>query len=1011
LSLDLLLKIHRDIFVIAAEYFFRNVNLICESAQQQPLYYMLFDEEKKKPVSAARPVLPPGIDLDFKIGFLFNFNSGKSTRFDLEPVLIYKINGKTEYKRISLSVEKGLAFLQSLDDLFYKDLLEFSDNKILAWMTLTGNRFIRNHSGSWAHVSLKELGNLRKHYIRLLGKLWPILSKWPHVFILKAGHFSNYQQQTIKLGEKVDFSFKVDMSGELITLRLVLKLDDNDADLNLRGGILLEKDGTLFLPPDAEALATIDLFKNGPLSFPLTVKKEVVNKYILSWLKKYPVSINPKLNILISEPEPQPRILLSELNESNLMIRPQFSYDGVVVDYSEEPHHLEEVAGNKINIIQRNKESERKLYDYLRTLHPAFANQRNNQYYYLPFADVMKRGWFITMLRNLQDHGYSIHGFEQLKKFRYSTHTPKFTISASASIDWFDLKVTIQWGDQLVSLKEIRHAILNGQDTIMLEDGTLGHIPEEWIGQYSLLLRTGSEDNGTLRVSKLHYTLLEDILDKIDDNTVQQDIEARKQKLLNFDSIPKTPLSGEIKASLRPYQLSGFHWLQALDDLGWGGCLADDMGLGKTLQTISFLQFLKEKYPGSTQLVVCPTSLIFNWENELQKFCPALKFHTHYGLQREFTETHFSDFDIILTTYGVVRNDIEHLSGFIWQYIILDESQAIKNPDARITKAILQLRAVNRVILSGTPVQNNTSDLYAQFNFLNPGLLGNREFFNREFAVPIDKLGSKEKTQHLKKMINPFTLRRTKEQVAKDLPDKTITVLWCTMDPEQRKLYNQYRDSYRNTLLKKIDEQGIAKSGMDVLEGLLRLRQICDHPALVDKSEDAAKTSVKIEELVREVQENAGNHKLLIFSQFTQMLHLIREEFEKANISYCYLDGSTSLPNRQEQVTTFQEDETKKAFLISLKAGGVGLNLTVADYVYLVDPWWNPAAEQQAIDRAHRIGQTRKVFAYKMICKDSIEEKILKLQERKKMLADELIQEETGFVKNLSREDIEFLFG
>jgi non-specific serine/threonine protein kinase len=351
------------------------------------------------------------------------------------------------------------------------------------------------------------------------------------------------------------------------------------------------------------------------------------------------------------------------------------------------------------------------------------------------------------------------------------------------------------------------------------------------------------------------------------------------------------------------------------------------------------------------------------------------------------------------------------LSGFLWQYIILDESQAIKNPDARITKAILQLRAVNRVILSGTPVQNNTSDLFAQFNFLNPGILGNREFFNREFAVPIDKLGSKEKTQHLKKMINPFTLRRTKEQVAKDLPDKTVTVLWCTMEPEQRKLYNQYRDSYRNTLLKKIDEQGIAKSGMDVLEGLLRLRQICDHPALVDKSEEAAKSSVKIEELVREVQENAGNHKLLIFSQFTQMLQLIREEFEKANISYCYLDGSTSLPNRQEQVTTFQEDESKKAFLISLKAGGVGLNLTVADYVYLVDPWWNPAAEQQAIDRAHRIGQTRKVFAYKMICKDSIEEKILKLQERKKMLADELIQEEAGFVKNLSREDIEFLFG
>jgi non-specific serine/threonine protein kinase len=972
---------------------------------------MLFDEYKPAPKSTARPVLSDDIKLEYEIGFLFNFNSGKSTRFDLEPVLIYKVNGKLEFRRISLGVEKGLAFLHSLDDQFYKDLLEFSDTKLLEWMTLTGNRFIRNHSGSWAHVSVKELANLRRHYIQLLHKLWPTLRSWPHLFVLKNIRFNNFQQQSIKLGGDVKFSFKVDVSASLITLKMILTLDGKEADLNIWGGFLLEKDGTLYLPPDPAALSTIELFKNGPLSFPLTVKKEVVNKYIIPWLGKYEVTINPKLNIQLSSPELQPRVLLSELNESNLMIRPQFLYENIVLDYSEDLNHAEESASNGIRIIQRNKEEEKKLYEYLRTLHPLFKNQRNNQYYYLPFSDVMKRGWFITMLRNLQDIGYSIHGFEHLKKFRYSTHVPKFTISASDAIDWFDLKVTIQWGEQAVSLKEIRHAILNGQDTIMLEDGTLGHIPEEWISQYSLLLRTGSEANGTLRVSKLHYTLLEEILDKIDDNTVQQDIEARKKKLLQFDSIPKADLSKEIKASLRPYQLSGFHWLQALDDLGWGGCLADDMGLGKTLQTISFLQFLKEKYPGSTQLVICPTSLIFNWENELQKFCPTIKFHTHYGLQRDLTQTHFNEYDVILSSYGVVRNDVEQLSEFLWQYVILDESQAIKNPDARITKAINQLRAVNRVIISGTPIQNNTSDLFAQFNFLNPGLLGNREFFNREFAVPIDKLGSKEKTQHLKKLINPFTLRRTKEQVAKDLPDKTVTVLWCTMEAEQRRLYNQYRDKYRNSLLKKIDEEGLGKSGMDVLEGMLRLRQICDHPALVDKSENAPTTSVKVEELVREVQENAGNHKLLIFSQFTQMLQLIKEQFDEAGVSYCYLDGSTTLPNRQAEVTRFQEDESVKAFLISLKAGGVGLNLTVADYVYLVDPWWNPAAEQQAIDRAHRIGQTRKVFAYKMICKDSIEEKILQLQERKKMLADDLIQEETGFVKNLSREDVEFLFG
>src|SRR5690606_30504008 len=299
-----------------------------------------------------------------------------------------------------------------------------------------------------------------------------------------------------------------------------------------------------------------------------------------------------------------------------------------------------------------------------------------------------------------------------------------FNISATSNIDWFDLKIKIQWGDHVVSLKEIRQAILNRQDTIMLEDGMLGLIPDEWISQYSLLLRTAKEDNGVLKVSKLHYTLLEDIVEKLDGEALAE-IETRKRKLLEFDTVSRTPLSNEIKASLRPYQQSGFNWLQALDDLGWGGCLADDMGLGKTLQTISFLQYVKEKYPGSTQLVVCPTSLIFNWENELKKFCPSLKYYTYYGLQREFNETHFEEYDLILTTYGVVRNDLDELRQFLWQYVILDESQAIKNPDARVTRALQQLRSVNRMILSGTPVQNNTSDLFAQFNFLNPGLLGN----------------------------------------------------------------------------------------------------------------------------------------------------------------------------------------------------------------------------------------------------------------------------------------------
>lgn len=972
---------------------------------------MLFDQQPEAPKEQPRPSLPKDFAYEFEIGFLFNLVSGKSTRFDLEPVLMFDNAGKTEYRRISLNAQKGLEFLHMFDDVFYRQLLEFSDNKLLAWMTATGNKFIRNHSGTWAHVSSRELINLRKRYVEMLRPMWATLQSHPNIFVLKSGKFSNYQQQNIKLGNEVKFSFKADQTNGLILIKLTVYLDGKQSDVTIRNGFLIESDNTLYLPPDQDTLTVIDQFKNETISFPVSIKKEIITKFIVPWIAKYEVNLHPSMKMEIMSPDFKARILLSELNESNLMIRPQFQYGDTVVDYSDATSFVEEV-GDKFILVNRNKEQERSVFEYLRTLHSSFKNQRNNPYFYLPFDDVMKKGWFITMLRNVADQGYPIHGWEDLRKFRYSTHDPKLTIQATSTDEGFDLNVRIHWGEQEVSLKEVRQAIISGQDTIMLDDGTLGHIPDEWIGQYSLLLRTASEENGVLKINKIHYMLLEDILDKIDDKTVRQDIEARKNKLLQFDQMTKKPLSSEIKASLRPYQESGFNWLQSLDDLGWGGCLADDMGLGKTLQTISFLQFLKEKYPGSTQLVICPTSLIFNWESEMQKFCPTLKFHIHYGTQREFSETHFNEYDVVLTSYGVVRNDIEELNSFLWQYIILDESQAIKNPDARVTKAMQQLRSVNKLILSGTPVQNNTSDLFSQFNFVNSGLLGSREYFNREFATPIDKLGSKEKTRQLQKLIHPFTLRRTKEQVAKDLPDKTITVLWCTMEPEQRRLYNQYRDGYRKKLLKKIDEEGMTKSGMDVLEGLLRLRQICDHPALVNKTQEAeALASVKVDELIREVTENAGNHKLLIFSQFTEMLGLIREEFEKNDISYCYLDGSTSLNKRKEEVTRFQEDESVKAFLISLKAGGVGLNLTVADYVYIVDPWWNPAAEMQAIDRAHRIGQTRKVFAYKMICKDTVEERILQMQERKKMLADDLIQEDAGFVKNLSREDIEFLFG
>jgi SNF2 family DNA or RNA helicase len=340
--------------------------------------------------------------------------------------------------------------------------------------------------------------------------------------------------------------------------------------------------------------------------------------------------------------------------------------------------------------------------------------------------------------------------------------------------------------------------------------------------------------------------------------------------------------------------------------------------------------------------------------------------------------------------------------------VILDESQAIKNPASQVRKAIQQLQARNRLALSGTPVQNNTFDLYAQMDFLNPGMLGSADFFRAEFASPIDRNGDKEAAARLRKLVYPFILRRTKEQVARDLPDKTEMILWCQMGEEQRKIYDSHKDHYRESLLERIAEEGMGKSSIYILEGLTKLRQICDSPALL--KEPFPNVSVKLEELVREIEENTGNHKCLVFSQFTSMLGLIREAIVEKGVPYLYLDGSVAAEDRRKAVEEFQEEGSARVFLISLKAGGVGLTLTAADYVYLVDPWWNPAAEQQAIDRSHRIGQVKKVFAYRMICKDTVEEKILQLQERKRSLAADLVTDESGFVKQLTSEDVAYLF-
>lgn len=955
------------------------------------------------------PALPEDFTASSSTGILFDFTKSLQGLFYVEGVEVSNKNQRA--LRLTLDQENNWAAFREFPEAAYELIISLSKKKLLQHLFKCGHHYIQDYANPWLVLNEQAKKQLRHRYFSIVSTLWPAFSKGVQLYEIKHEKNGTKTLLPVKVSnERIDFRFIVSVEGNFIKITLAPKAEgiSPKEKLILHSGMIFQKDDTLYLLSRKSDLDLLTLFENGSIKFPLDRKTIIIKSIIVPLLERYELVLPENFPVKIVDSAPSCRVHLSEFNDTFLMLRPQFQYDDHVIDYDASSITFHENEDD-LFVIKRNREEEKKLYEFLRPLHNRFTNQRNDQYYYLPFDDAMKGGWFLKMFHAIQENGYPIFGIEDLHRFKYNTSKPKWEMKARGDMDWFDLKIKITWGDIVVPLKDVRKAILNRQNVVLLKDGSIGVIPDEWIQNYGMLLRMGEETKDSIRINKRHLSVLQDLSGHIDNKKIQEEIEEKRKRLLDMDKADLTPISASIKATLRPYQHVGFNWMQSLDQLGWGGCLADDMGLGKTLQTISFLQYLKEKYPGKANLVITPTSLIYNWRAELDKFCPDMKYHVHYGTDRRIDSTHFENNDIILSTYGVVRNDAEELKDFEWNYIILDESQTIKNPDSQTTRALYKLNSRNRLILSGTPVQNNTIDLFSQFNFLNPGLLGNGEFFKREFATPIDKLGDKARAEQLRKIIYPFILRRTKEQVAVDLPDKTITVLWCEMDKEQRKVYDKYRDYYRTNLIQKIDEVGMQKAGIYVMEGLLRLRQICDHPKLLNDAEHAIDESVKIEELMREIKENTGDHKILVFSQFTTMLEKIREALDETTLKYHMLDGSTAAGKRQEMVQTFQSDDDIKVFLISLKAGGVGLNLTAADYVYIVDPWWNPAAEQQAIDRTHRIGQKRKVFAYKMICKDSIEEKILKLQEIKSALADELISEDAAFVKKLTREDVEFL--
>ncbi len=735
---------------------------------------------------------------------------------------------------------------------------------------------------------------------------------------------------------------------------------------------------------------------------------DYLKKNIIPLTKEYKVRFSETLVQEVKDGNPEVRVLLQEKGDYLLFV-PVFSYKGFETRFNAKDI-ITLPVNDKVLEIHRNRQAELQFIKKLESLHSNFIHPEGAATLALKGADVLKNNWFFLFVDSMKEMNVPVVGFDVLKNFRFNTARPSTEIRISNGVDWFDAKVKVVFGEQQVSIDEIKRALMNKQQFVQLNDGTLGILPENWLKKYSLLFRVGEGKNNALRLSKYHLSVIDELYEERNEAEVLIELEEKYNRLRGFNRIKEIDPPHRLAHILRPYQVAGYHWLNYLSEVGWGGILADDMGLGKTVQALSFLQFYRDTHHSLKAIVVCPTTLMFNWENEIKKFTPDLTYHIHHGADRSRDKKGFNAYNVIITTYGTLRSDIKLLTEIHFDYVILDESQAIKNPQSKVTKAAGLLLSKNRLCLSGTPLQNNTFDIYAQMNFLNPGMLGSVEYFRNEFATPIDKFGEQDRKEHLKKLLYPFILRRTKEQVAKDLPEKTETILFCEMQAEQREIYEAFRMDYRNKILGVINEQGIQKSQLTILQGLMKLRQICDSPAIMNEPEQYPNHSIKLEEIAREITENISNHKALVFSQFLGMLALIKEKLRSLDVPFEYFDGSTPAHERERAINRFQEDDTCRAFLISLKAGGVGLNLTAADYVYIVDPWWNPAVEQQAIDRTHRIGQTKNIFAYRMICKDTIEDKILQLQEKKRSLARDLIADDNTFVKSLSKEDVEYLF-
>jgi len=870
---------------------------------------------------------------------------------------------------------------------------------------------------------VKCLEILRKNPVRIFHKL----DKTNHIYLDDEIKFFPKHAEAI---------FNFDKTQTETRYHLSISLNNKEIKLTHSSALLLTNDPcslvlekALYCISDIDGKKLTPFFKKQYISVPKSSEKKYYESFIANVIEKYTVNAKGfSIHQVETEKTPVVTLQLDFTNQFSFLLEYRYgntnflpnSQVKVLVTCQEKNNEYE------FNKFTRDSEWEQKCAGLL--LSAGLINEQKSIFKIKGiFADQNEQqfetiNWLNSACDSLKSLGFIVN--QKIYNKNYFLENISIELSFSDKTDWFEVHGFALFGEFKIPFSRLKAYIQKRIREIVLPNGEIAIIPTEWFAKYEHIAAFGQEKNDKIQLNKHHFSLLPEEF-----NTPYTDLFSKLKAEFSKMDLQKAIGEINVDAHLREYQQEGYLWLRTLQEGKFGGCLADDMGLGKTIQTIALLsmsigqnknQILVKSVPAGFQpnlfnnpeeiekqkpcasLIVVPTSLIHNWDNEFRKFAPWLKVFKNVGLDRIRNTEVFDNFDIVISSYGLVRNDIDILEKYPFYYIILDESQYIKNPDSKIYKSVMKLISKHRLVLTGTPIENSLIDLWAQMNFLNKGLLGSLEFFKNHYLNPIERINDENKHDVLKKIIYPFILRRKKMEVAKDLPPLNEYVVYCDMSEKQKSYYETEKAKIRNYLLEKIQNSPIERNSFLIIQALMKLRQIANHPVLVDPQ--YTEDSGKFEEIILHVENLvAENHKILIFSSFVKHLNLLADYFRNNNLKYSYLTGNTQ--DRKAVIDGFQNDDQNFIFLISIKAGGVGLNLTSADYILLLDPWWNPAVEMQAISRAHRIGQSKKVFVYRFITTDSIEMKIRKLQEKKSKLADIFVNSNNP-VKSLSMNDI-----